>query len=879
MGCLASASNNHHSKIHIMMQPANPLAKQKTKKKFKAIDNRLKSVDIQDAPSALITARDKTLSDIQLIQLALNRHFLFNNLTPEQRKLVISEMTFYSVKSNSLIFKQDTPGNNFFIICSGTVEVLINDIQKSILKPGDSFGELALLHGTLRNATVKSLDPCEFWSLDRKTFKKVVHSINSLVYKENKKFIENVGLFSMLTEEQQDFLLNSLSTQQFVPGYMIVYDGDPGRLFYIVKEGMVSVIKDGKEIRQMGKGDYFGEQALLYSGNRTASVLTLTPTICLSIAAESLLLALGSKLQNAIYKNSLKIAAEKDRVISKLSHSQIARVVDVVTVATYKKNDIIFTAGFPVNAILNIVVKGQVRCGEKKFNLFDCIESEKFCHNSSEEFKEDLIAVENSDIGQIPAEHFLRVIGGDYSVVTTENKIIKTLNSIPVLSGMSQEDLIKVMKSMKIQKFNPDSTVFAENDPGEYFFIIRKGALDVYREEKFLRSLYKFDYFGERSLLFNIPRSATVKTQSNVELWTLKSENFSGLFPEPLKSRLLRKIELQDNTISLSDLEMIKMIGKGMFGNVFLVAHKTRGTLYALKAVSRKKIEAYSLQKNLILERNVLFLIDHSMIMKLVKTFKDSHRVYFLLEYVAGTDLFEVLRILNILSESDSRFYISCLLTILEHLHSKNIIYRDLKPENVIIDSEGYPKLIDFGISKILKGRTFSLVGTPHYMPPEIIEGKGYNTTADFWNLGIMLYEFLCASVPFGDDDEEPYAIYEKILQHNLVFPPWVENLSACKSLIEQLLNKNPGLRLGGHVRNLKEHGWFFGINWDKIMVKQLKPPFLPAGEEVNVEKYRKANGGKELSDVILTEEKNEVVVEAKIRCKIEVDERWDDEF
>ena len=104
--------------------------------------------------------------------------------------------------------------------------------------------------------------------------------------------------------------------------------------------------------------------------------------------------------------------------------------------------------------------------------------------------------------------------------------------------------------------------------------------------------------------------------------------------------------------------------------------------------------------------------------MKLVKTFKDANRLYFLMEYVDGMDLFDVMRVLKILREADARFYISCLVTILEYLHARNIIYRDLKPENVMVDDEGYPKLIDFGTARILKGRTYTFVGTPHYMAP-----------------------------------------------------------------------------------------------------------------------------------------------------------------
>ena len=195
---------------------------------------------------------------------------------------------------------------------------------------------------------------------------------------------------------------------------------------------------------------------------------------------------------------------------------------------------------------------------------------------------------------------------------------------------------------------------------------------------------------------------------------------------------MIKRIELQDDSISLRDLVCIKVLGKGMFGNVFLVSDKNRPMLYALKTVSRKKIERYEIQENLVLERKILLQLDHNLILKLVKTFKDSKRIYFLTEFVRGLDLFDVLRQLNLVSDNDSKFYTASLILMFEHLHERDIIYRDLKPENVMVDDEGYPKLIDFGIAKIIQGRTYTVVGTPHYMAPEVIVGKGYGLLADY---------------------------------------------------------------------------------------------------------------------------------------------------
>lgn len=186
--------------------------------------------------------------------------------------------------------------------------------------------------------------------------------------------------------------------------------------------------------------------------------------------------------------------------------------------------------------------------------------------------------------------------------------------------------------------------------------------------------------------------------------------------------------------------------------------------------------------------------------------------------------MFEVLRKIGLLDIQQSKFYAACIILILEHLHERNILYRDLKPENIMVDEDGYLRLIDFGVSKVVTDRTFTTTGTPHYMAPEIIQNKGYNTSVDYWGLGILLYEFIAGDVPFAANKNDPIEVYKAILNGELNYPTIVNANHKAKSLIEQLLNKNPALR--GNAATLKKHNLFENFDWEALLDKRVSPPY-----------------------------------------------------
>ena len=198
------------------------------------------------------------------------------------------------------------------------------------------------------------------------------------------------------------------------------------------------------------------------------------------------------------------------------------------------------------------------------------------------------------------------------------------------------------------------------------------------------------------------------------------------------------------------------------------------------------------------------------------------------MEYIKGKELFEVIRDIGFLNKEQTNFYIASMMIAIQYLHERKIIYRDIKPENIIIEKNGYLKLIDFGTAKEIEDRTKTIIGTPHYMAPEIITGGGYSFQVDFWSISICMYEFMCGEVPFGEKEEDPMEIYFEIINKNLTFPDkYILITKEFKHLMKKMLDKNPSFRLS-NFHSIKKQHWFKDFKWDELTNLNLKPPYLP---------------------------------------------------
>jgi RAC serine/threonine-protein kinase len=290
------------------------------------------------------------------------------------------------------------------------------------------------------------------------------------------------------------------------------------------------------------------------------------------------------------------------------------------------------------------------------------------------------------------------------------------------------------------------------------------------------------------------------------------------------------EVDLNPKKYTITDFEMMKVLGKGTFGKVMLSKEKATGELYAIKVLKKDVILAKDEVSHTLTENAVLQSTKHPFLTGLKCSFQTPELLVFVMEYVNGGELFFHLSREKIFSEDRCRFYIAQISMAITYLHDRGIIYRDLKLENLLLDSKGNIKITDFGLCKeeiTFGATTTTFCGTPEYLAPEVLEDNDYGRAVDWWGVGVVMYEMICGHLPFYNRNHE--VLFDLILHEEIRLPATLG--SSAKDLLSNMLNKDPRFRLGGGERDgreVMEHPFFFQIDFEKLYNLEIPAPFIP---------------------------------------------------
>ena len=780
----------------------------------------------------------------------LKNQIVFQGVSQEILSVIASEIIILMVPEGKIIYDISDDGNFFYIIGKGKVVVNIQDNDNNILGQWNTFGEISLFTEKKREEVIISKEPCELYIIDGESFRDIQKRNNEMILKERYNFLNNISLFESLDKISKYNVAQKLKKKTFMPNNKIITKGERGDKLYIIKEGIVACKIGLQEIRRLSNNEYFGQNAILIDVKRGADVIPLNKTICYEISKDDLKEALTQDyidiilfcfFKNAIEKNSnlknifidslLQDIFKCFSIQQYIKHERIYDTKNKSPLKSSNKKLVLILEGSLFKDNLLLADKGKILGEELLGDITQTISDEIYANPDAITFEAniyDIAKILKIDLNQDKdnKEKPLNIL-----------RAINKLKKIYLFKNLSEKTLESIAEGMKKQKFKPDEYIIEENTVGDKFYLIIKGRVRITVKGEFVRDLDSGDCLGENSLLTeSVLRTASAIALEKVLCYVLSKNDFQVILNDDnTREYLLRKLALQDTEISLSSLHYIKFLGKGKFGTVSLVHNKKN--IYAIKAISRKSVEREKiLAKYFVNERKIMLSLDHPFIIKMVKSMKNRHFCFLLIEFVNGTNLDEYLSHRDTKQNIyETQFYIGSMLLMLDYLQKKFIAHRDIKPSNIMIDSNGYLKMIDFGTAKILTDYTSTIIGTPHYIAPEILQGRGYSLSCDFWSLGICMYEIFYGKYPFGNYANEVIEIYKEVLKNDFSFPCENTKVVNVNSFIRCLLNKKVNERTC-NVSKLKKKAFFEDFDFDKLNDFKLKPPHKPYKQ--NFSKY-----------------------------------------
>lgn len=786
-----------------------------------------------------------TKEDEKQLRIILLSHFIFRHFSKETIKKIIDSLTLVQIESGLFLFNKNEEATAFYIIKSGLVRI-IDDTNSRLLKTYNTFGEISLCKSEqIRRYSAKAESTLEVFILDKNYYLALEEVNRYEMYKDSfNRLCDNFYLFNLITEEEKEDLLE-ISCIESYPTSQTPVQWNPNstnKKCIFVSQGKLKISnKLNSNMNEVcNEGSFFGFSNLLVlnsnMNNQSCLITTVNANTEIIFIYEKMLIEVfGINYMMYLSDKCFSTIIDSDYFLSKVvknSKIPLAIIPKLFLMKTYNKNDIIFSKGLCANKKAFIILAGTIS-GNKNISVI--AKSGSFFRSdlliTSYEFEDDIIASRNLFTYETSYQHIINVLKKNNINVSYLSLIYSLMNTFPIFAQMKLKDIINIANHIKAKTYYKREIILQQKQSVKFLYLIAKGTvkLTVGKEGKKVKILEQGNTFGEFNILSSSGSSYNYVAKSDeVIVYLINKDYFIELLSENIINEfILKKSFLEENNISLNDLYYLSYLGRGRFGNVCLVHNEV--CFYAIKAISKTFAEKQKFGvKYLLFEKETLCSLDHPFVLKLVKTLKNDNWLFFLMEHIKGMNMNEYLDSRKMKKNIyETKFYAGCLFLAISYLHSKNIVHRDIKPSNLMIDSNGYVKVIDFGTAKkIKKGeKTKTVIGTPNFIAPEVLTGKGYSFSCDYWSIGICIYYIFYGKLPFGNNSIEIMDTYKEILEKEVEFPD--KNNNEINSLVSSLLEKDEKKR-NTDFKNIKTHLLFSDFNWDELIQYKVKPPFVP---------------------------------------------------
>jgi protein kinase A len=793
-------------------------------------------MDFSDFVPPVYNDPPKTFAQKELIKNAVEKYFVFEEFKTNNSSTHRLAKAFESIQvaAGETIMRQDQDNQegHFYIVEQGRVEFQCYGITVGCANEGECFGEEALRHHSAPNATAVAVMPLnetyeddgtndhedggvlssavKLLRLDQKSFRGILHNHTVQAECDKLNLIEYVDVLQDLLEKDKALvarLTSIMSRHGFTSDQEIKVN--PDDTFYIVQEGTLEITGKGMDVI-LRSGDYLGERALTgssFSRNGKASSQTMTGMLdggsYYTIDRATMEKVLGPGRLRKL-KDCLKLVRPSPRF----------------RMAGHGRKKLLFSRGYCFSEFgltLSFVLFLQadvpfLRNADLNPKAMDAL-VDNIVETAYEEGQDILKSEEDGK----PALYIVRE--GTVTISSTDNDDGVLTKEVCAGEVFGVDELTAGMPS--------------GDDGGSHFSSrLRRVGMTAMST-------------GERPCICGVLSLDELKNAQGI-----KEEKKEHQVLVQDSAVLQRREEVRISVrskIKFEDLERISLLGEGQFGEVWLVTANVLQTgidalkqKFALKSQFKLDDIRDDATENIQREIQMLQAMHHTGIVDLVTTYEDETSIHMLMGLITGGELWNVIHKEDDdgnwssgIAEDPAKFYCLVVADTLAYMHSQMYVFRDLKPENVMIDAEGYPVIVDFGFAKHCPDnkKTHTFCGTPNYVAPEIVKNVGHNSGADDWALGVMLYEVICGENPFYCDGMDQLALFEAIC-HEKYYPFPTEPSKELIDLVDGLLEKDPAQRLGMLARgseDILQHKWFDGMDLAKLRAREVRAPSRPA--------------------------------------------------
>ena len=759
--------------------------------------------------------------------------FIINNLCEKklindsaQLNDIINMFESHTFSHSQDIFKKGNKKQYLFIIESGCIEYMIDDVYNYLIS-GDCFSTDILEKNSEIDCYARTVEVTKFFSLYlndevRQFF--TLQDFHLKIKDEKLKLLLQTPVFLNLELAKLDKIANRMKKYWLAPNNEIIDEKETIQSCYFLIRGCVKCLKSFQLQKKINPVALFCEVALFSSVDSDYCYVTETEAILYKLDYKDIREVMG--------ENYMKEMVKKLFVSTIKNSSQFNRFLGM-------KNFSGLFSMFKIGYYYATMVSSSYR---KKISLVICgrlllSSTKEIVANPGDLFGE-LILQHTTEPVEIICEDACVVFEANWYDILKSLKascdsqisvhyLMKLLQKYDIFSDLSEWKLFQIADSVKVRTFKENQKIIKNGPQSEKMYIIRKGTVRAFIGNFILKDLEENESFGE--ITYEQQKNTKPQTFVSItktECYIIEKEIYEEIIDFHVGKTLDKIFDARDVSFPLEDLYFIREIGAGSYGKVCLVHNKKNA--YAAKTIEIKNCKHQKLLRYYVNEKNIMTGLNHPFIVKLVNTFKTNHHLYFLLEFIDGLTISSYCRLRNkelVRNLNEMVFLGACLFSVVNYLQSMRIIHRDIKPSNCIIDRNGYVKVIDFGVAKDMTGKdsTTTVLGTTHYISPEMILGNGYSFPTDYWSIGVMLYRFYFGYFPFGHGETEPPKIYEDITCAKLVLPSDKKN-SEVNTFFTSILNKKPNKRLSS-LRAVKNLELFKKIDFDELKLRKIPSP------------------------------------------------------